>query len=100
MDTEKLVQEIKIRFNHQQSKLYLQEKYLNSLTFANQGGFWTASPELIGYLRSSADQVILIDNFKNPVKVDSKILLEKMESVYNDITNRYLNEYQTLLRIR
>jgi len=38
MDTQNLIIESKARFNHNQAKQYLKDKYQSKLTFADQGG--------------------------------------------------------------
>lgn len=96
MNTQQLVNEAKTRFKHQESKLYLEEKYTSQLTFSNQGGSWTASPELISFLTQSDSSVILLDNFKNPIKVDTKSLLEKMKSIYDTIMQEWYDEFEKL----
>lgn len=92
MNTQQLVREAKTRFKHQESKLYLEEKYTSQLTFSSQGGSWTASPELISFLTHSDLSIILLDNFKNPIKVDTNSLLEKMKSVYHTIMQEWYDE--------
>lgn len=97
MDTNKLIAETKARFNHYESKLYLTEKYTNKLTFAAQSGMWTASPELIGFLRSSTyEYSILRDNYNVPVRVNIIELLKSMEEVYNSTMDNWYNEYNEL----
>lgn len=100
MDTQQLIDETRSRFKHQESKLYLEEKYTSQLIFTNQGGSWTASTTIISYLKSAESTVIMLDNFKNPLKVDSKELLVVMESVYNSVMNSWYEEFQKLQRYR
>jgi hypothetical protein len=47
MDTDKLVEKIRKRFDHVQAKRVLQEKYQAKMMFAYSGGMWCAGPELI-----------------------------------------------------
>lgn len=96
MNTNQLVSDAKVRFKHLESKLYLHEKYTSLLNFTAQNGNWTASIELISFLRNSNDKVILLDNFKNPVKVDSKLLLDQTENLYNKVMEEYLSEFTKL----
>jgi len=96
MNTQQLVNDAKIRFKHQESKLYLEEKYSSQLTFSTQGGSWTATPELISFLKHSTSTIILLDNFKNPIKVDTVILLEKMEQVYSNVMQLWHEEFTKL----
>lgn len=97
MDTNKLIAEAKARFNHYESKLYLTEKYTNKLTFANQNGMWTASPEFIAYLRTNtSERSILKDNYSVPVQVNTKDLLRSMEELYNTTMEEWHKEYNEL----
>lgn len=96
MDTQQLVSEAKIRFKHQESKLYLEEKYNGLLIFANQGGSWKATPELISFLKNSPSSVILLDNFKNPIKIETVALLEEMEDVYQAVMQEWYKEHSKL----
>jgi hypothetical protein len=100
MNTEQLVNEVRIRFKHQEAKLYLQEKYTSYLIFTLQGGSWTATPELISFLRNSKPKTILVDNFKNPIEVDTKLLLEKMENVYDSVMQEWYTELTKLQGFR
>lgn len=96
MDTKKLITEAKARFSHHESKIYLTEKYSNRLTFANQGGMWTVSPEFIGFLRTAKNQVILKDDYNIPIKINSKELCNAMEDLYNTVMEEWLKEYTEL----
>jgi hypothetical protein len=100
MNTKKLVLEARARFKHQESKLYLTEKYLSQLTFASQGGMWTVNPNLISILRQSQDSIILLDNFNNPIRVDSKSLLVECQKLYNDVMEAWLDELEQLQKNR
>lgn len=100
MDTKTLILEARARFKHQESKLYLTEKYQSQLTFASQGGMWTITPNLISFLRSSEESIVLIDNFNTPIKVDTKSLLSECEQIYRDVTETWLKEFENLQRIR
>lgn len=97
MDTKKLITEAKARFSHHESKLYLAEKYTSKLTFANQNGMWTASPELIAFLRSTdSEYTILKDNYNVPVNLKVLELLENMEDIYNTTMSDWYKEFNEL----
>jgi hypothetical protein len=97
MDTNTLISEAKARFSHNSAKAYLKDKYTSKLIIAEQGGLWTASPALISFLSTQIDDsVVIIDNFDNPVKVDSKLLLVKLQSTYNSVMEEWYNEYKEL----
>lgn len=91
-----LIQEIKARFNHHESKLYLQEKYTNQLTMVAQGGLWTITPQLLGYLKTADDETILIDNYNQPIKVNRAELLETLQTQYKTVTENWLSEFNAL----
>lgn len=95
-----IIQEIKARFNHHESKLYLQEKYTNQLSLAAQGGLWTISPELIAYLKMADEETILVDNYNHPVRVNSAELLHTLQTHYKTVTESWLSEYNSLCEKR
>ena len=97
MDTKTLIAEAKARFNHNSSKAYLKEKYDSKLTVAEQGGLWKATPELIGFLASNTDiNVVLIDNFENPVLVNRLALHNVLHNTYRDVMQLWLSEWKEL----
>lgn len=97
MDVNQLIAESKARFSHQSNKEYLKNKYKAKLIFGNQGGLWTASTELIGHLTSChAKQLVLLDNYENPIKVDRLELLREATYVYNLVMNEWHLEYSSL----
>jgi len=101
MDIQNLIIESKARFNHNQAKQYLKDKYQSKLTFADQGGLWVATPELIVFLDSdNSEELIVIDSYENPIKVDRKKLFNKVRDTYNDIMEQWHNEWAILEKKR
>ena len=97
MDTKKLISEAKDRFNHNSAKAQLKDKYDSKLIVADQGGLWKASPELIGFLAVSTDDlVILVDNFENPVLVNRIALHDVLYKTYNDAMQLWFSEWKEL----
>jgi len=97
MDTKLLISEAKARFNHNSAKAYLKDKYDSKFIVAEQGGLWKASIQLITFLSSIDDEwVILIDNFENPVKVQRKLLLDKIKDTYSTVMEQWHSEWQEL----
>jgi hypothetical protein len=97
MDTENLIKEAKARFSHNSAKQYLKDKYSSKLSVAEQGGLWLVTPELLGFLASlEQDQVIIVDSFENPVKVNRMELLIKLLSTYNTVMLQWYNEHKEL----
>lgn len=100
MDTEKLIKDIKARFKHHESKLYLQEKYKSKLYFPDQGGMWHATPGFIGFLASAPKTTVIEDNYGNPIKVDTKKLHTEALRVYEAVMIEWHNEYKDLQNYR
>lgn len=97
MDTKTLITEAKARFNHNAAKSLLKDKYESKLVVAEQGGLWKATPELITFLATSTDEVvILIDNFDNPVLVNRIQLHDVLHKTYNDTMTLWYKEWVEL----
>lgn len=97
MDTKALISEVKARFSHNSAKEYLKDKYASKLIVATQGGLWKATPELIGFLASSTDDiVVLLDNFENPVLVNRIQLHDVLYKAYNDAMQLWFSEWKEL----
>jgi hypothetical protein len=98
MDTATLIAEAKARFAHNSAKAYLKEKYESKLIVADQGGLWQADQQTITMLTSfnNIKNVVLIDTFGNPVKVNREELLKKLKEVYLEVTYEWHQEWQEL----
>jgi hypothetical protein len=99
MSTKVLVDNIKHRFNHNESKLYLKEKYTNKLTIAHSGGMFAITPQLISFLREPTNDTnyeILIDIYGNPVEVDRQELLTLAAQTYSEVMSEWHTEYTEL----
>lgn len=97
MDTKSLIADAKARFNHNSAKAYLKEKYDNKLIIADQGGLWKADMLTISFLSSFKDkEIVLIDTFNNPVKVNRVTLLSTLQKTYNQVMTDYFNEWVEL----
>lgn len=98
MDTKTLIAEARARFNHNSAKEYLKEKYEAKLLIADQGGLWKADLQTITFLSavSNVTEIVLIDTFNNPVKVNRLELLSKLENTYLDVMNEWYDEWKEL----
>lgn len=97
MDTKTLISEAKARFNHNSAKAQLKDKYDSKLIVAEQGGLWKADQQTIAFLDSMIwDELILMDTFDNPVKVNRLELLEKLCAVYNSVMEEWYAEWKEL----
>jgi hypothetical protein len=101
MDTKTLILEAKARFNHNSAKAYLKDKYESKLIVADQLGLWSANLATINFLTSSnEDEIILIDNFNNPVKINRQSLLNKLNTVYKSTMEDWYAEWVELEKKR
>jgi hypothetical protein len=101
MDIQNLIIESKARFNHNQAKQYLKDKYQSKLTFADQGGLWVSSLSLLSQLASTnAKNLVLLDEYENPVKVDRNSLLQKANEIYVSVMNQWHDEWSILEKKR
>jgi hypothetical protein len=101
MDTKQLIKDARARFTQNSSKSYLKEKYEAKLIFASQGGLWKATPELISFLASlEQDEVILLDSYENPIKVDRLELVRSLLGTYNSVMFQWYNEVKELENVR
>ena len=98
MDTKTLIEEAKARFAHNSAKDYLKEKHEARLLVAEQGGLWKADLETIAFLKSwqISDEIVLIDTFNNPVKVDRTKLLLVLQDTYQAVMNEWYDEWKEL----
>lgn len=97
MDIKNLLAESKARFNHNSAKAYLAEKYQSKLIVAEQGGLWKANAETILLLNSfTSTNLVLVDTFNSPVKVDRQQLLEKLQQIYETTMEQWYTEWQLL----
>lgn len=101
MDTKSLIREAQARFSHNHSKTILKEKYQAKLIVANQGGLWKITPELLVFVDSAGSQeLILLDSYQHPIKVNRLELLSVLRDTYNNIMEEWYNEYQELRKNR
>lgn len=97
MDTNNLINDAKVRFAHNSARAYLKDKYTAKLKIVEQSGLWTASPQLIAYLKSVQEPTtILIDEYQDPIKVDVSALLAKLNETYNQVMTEWHTEWKEL----
>ena len=97
MDTKTLITESKARFAHNSAKEYLREKYEAKLLVADQGGLWKADQQTITFLASFLNkEVVLIDTFDNPVKVNRQELMDKLCETYKSVMDEWHSEWKEL----
>ena len=104
MDTDKLSQRIRARFDHNQAKRVLREKYRAKMHFALSGGMWHAGPELITHcnlcLANGHFESVLVDLHGNPVKVDVNQLKTQAVQRWQEQMNAWHAEHEELRKQR
>ena len=101
MDTENLIAHARARFDHAAAKRNLKEKYTAKFIFAFGGGMWQAGPELITLLRGRSEiDIVLLDLYENPVRVNAPQLLREAEQRWQEQLNAWLVEYEALNKNR
>lgn len=98
MDTNQLVAQARARFEHVVARKNLKEKYQAKLTFAYRGGMWRSGPELHNAIFTCGrmGEVVLEDLYGNPVRIDTKELMQLSQERYNEQMNAWLTEYEQL----
>jgi hypothetical protein len=103
-DTDKLSQRIRKRFDHNQAKRILREKYQTKMLFAYSGGMWCADPALITQcnlcIANNHQQPVLLDTHDNPVQVDAEELKTLALERWQEQMNAWHAEYEALKRER
>ena len=101
MDTKSFIADAKARFTHNSAKDYLKEKFTAKMLIADQGGLWKADLNIINFLTSSeSDEVILMDTFENPIKVNRVALLDKLKITYEQTMQEWHSEWSQLEKKR
>ena len=102
MNTNELVAHGRARFEHATARRTLKEKYQGKLTFAYRGGMWRAGPELnaIIFTCGQMGEVVLLDLYETPVKIDTKELMSLSQERFNEQMNAWLVEYEELNKNR
>lgn len=97
-----LTQKIRARFDHNQQRRVLKEKYEAKMVFAHAGGMWRAGPELNNLIFTCGrmGEIVLPDLYDNPVKVDSKELMALSQERWNEQMNAWHQEYEELSKKR
>ena len=101
MDTENIIKQSRARFDHNQAKQILREKYEAKMLFAYNGGMWRAGPELLMTIAVCPDEnSVLIDEYGNPVQINTLELELLAQQRWQEQMNGWLNEFQELSRKR
>ncbi len=93
-----MISHSRARFEHEAARRTLREKYQAKLTFAYRGGMWRAGPELNATIFTCGrmGEVVLEDLYGNPVRIDTKELMELSQERWNEQMNAWLVEYEQI----
>ena len=102
MDPTEITQKVKARFDHELARRILKEKYQTKMVFAHAGGMWRAGPELQStiFTCGTTSEVVLLDLYGNPVKVDKSELRSIVTGLWQDTMDQWLAEYEELNKKR
>ena len=104
METDKLAEKIRARFDHNQSKRVLREKYVAKMQFAFDGGMWCAGPDLITQcnlcIANNHFDPVLLDVHNNPIKIDAQKLKTLALQRWQEQMNAWHAELESIKRER
>lgn len=96
-----LLQEIKQSTDFQINKKTLREKIQTDLHMTHNGGMFKITPELFAFVQTwPVDELYLEDLYENPVSIDRQVFLVTAQQHYQQVMNRWHNEYEKLKKIR
>jgi len=85
---------VKERFNHQQNKQILKEKYEAKMLFASQGGMWKAGSELLTTILVCPDETaVILDEYDTPIQINTKKLYNEAQMHWQEQMNGWMFEY-------
>lgn len=100
-DINSLVEEVRQATSFQINKKILREKIQTDLHMPHNGGLFKITPELIAFVKTwPIDELYLEDTYQNPVSVDRQVFLVTAQQHYQQVMNRWHNEYEQLKKIR
>lgn len=100
-EVNELVKTAKLRFKHNESKIYLKEKYKGRLVIPFNGGMFTATIELLSFLATAkTDLVVILDNYDNPIEVVPNELYDALSMTYNSVMRDWNEEVKELNKLR
>lgn len=90
-----------LSFDHAVAKRNLQQRMQARLNVTYNDGFFTVTKEQINFLDLLGSQeVVLLDNYDTPIKVNAFELLKLMFERYHEIMNEWCEEYEQLKKTR
>ena len=102
MNTEKLIETSRTRFEHTAARRLLKEKYAAKMLFAYNGGMWCAGPELLTLLQAIPveDSVVILDLYETPVQINPMELQYLALGRWQEQMTAWLSEYEEISKKR
>jgi len=92
----------RVTLNNQKAALLAKTESL--LSYSINGGTFTIDIQLLTFckqlINDKQTDIVLLDIYKNPIKVDLVSFYEEIESRYYEVTNDYYAEYEKLRKAR
>lgn len=101
MDIIELQNEAKRAFDHALAKKNLQQRMEARLNVSYNNGFFTVTKEQLCFLHlMHSKEIVLLDDYQVPIRVNALELYTKMSARYHEIMNEWAEEYEQLKSIR
>ena len=85
-------------------KAQLKAKTQSLLSYSINGGTFTIDIPLLTFCKQLIDEghndVVLLDIYENPIKVDIENFYDEISSRYFEVTNEYYAEYEKIRKAR
>ena len=101
-EIEETVKAVRHYFDHDAQKQILKEKYEAKMLFAAFGGMWKAGPDLLTITAGCrhADEIVLLDEYGNPCKVNPGELHSMGVERWQEQMNAWYQDFEALQRQR
>lgn len=101
MTIQPIVDTIRKSTDYQINKVILREKIQTDLHFAQSGGLFKVTPELLAFVATwPTDELYLEDSYQNPVLVDKQVFLVTAQQHYQKVMNYWHEQHAELKQIR
>lgn len=101
MDVLNLQNEAKRAYEHALAKSNLQQRMEARLNVSYNGGFFLVTKELINFLSLyDAKEIVILDDYATPIKVNASELFEKTTARYQEIMNEWAEEHEKIKKTR
>ena len=84
------------RFEHAAARRTLREKYQAKFIFAHAGGMWQAGPELLTTLKCCTGNVVILDLYETPIKINAEEFYVQVLQRWQEQLNAWLVEHEQL----